>query len=76
MAPKSTNLPMRRAQGHRLDGKAKGLIAAGIIVLVILVGLCVWFFGLRGYFAAQNASPVYVTPVSSITGVRSDLDPR
>ncbi len=76
MAPKSTNLPMRRAQGHRLDGKAKGLIAAGIIVLVILVGLCVWFFGLRGYFAAQNASPVYVTPVSSITGVMSDLDPR
>jgi len=76
MAPKSTNLPMRRAQGHGLDARAKGLIAAGVIALVVIVGLCVWFFGLRGYFAAQKADPVYVAPVSSITGVMSDMDPR
>lgn len=76
MAPRPATLPMRRASGHGLDNKAKGLIAAGVIVLIIIVGLCVWFFGLKGYFAAQNATPVYVTPVSSITGVLSDTDPR
>ena len=76
MAPKSTNLPMRRSQGRGLDARAKGLIAAGVIALVVIVGLCVWFFGLRGYFAAQKADPVYVAPVSSITGVMSDMDPR
>lgn len=74
MAPKSVNLPMRKAKG--LDGRAKALIAGGVIALVVIVGLCVWFFGLRGYFAAQNAEPVFVSSVSSITGVMSDLDPR
>lgn len=76
MAQKSANLPLRRAQGLKLDGRAKALIAVGVIVLIAIVGFCVWFFGLRGYFAAQNADPVYVAPVSSITGVMSQQDPR
>lgn len=74
MAPKSTNLPLRKARG--LDNRAKALIAAGIIVVVIIVALCVWFFGIKGYLDAKNAEPVYVTPVSSITGVMSGADPR
>lgn len=76
MAPKSTNLPLRKPSVQSLDGRAKGLIAGGVIVVVIIVALCVWFFGLKGYFAAQNADPVYVSPVSSITGVMADTDPR
>lgn len=73
MAPKSTNLPLRKPTVKKVD---KRLIAAGVVIAVIIIALCVWFFWLKGYLDAKNASPVYVTPVSSITGVMSDTDPR
>ncbi len=73
MAPRSTNLPMRKPAARKVD---KRLIAAGVVVAVIAIALCVWFFWLKGYLDAKNASPVYVAPVSSITGVMSDTDPR
>lgn len=72
-APGSVNLPLRKPEGFHPD---KRLVAIGVVALVVIVGLCVWFFGLRGYFAAQDADPVYVAPVSSITGVMSASDPR
>ncbi len=73
MAPRSTNLPMRKPAARKVD---KRLIAAGVAVAVIAIALCVWFFWLKGYLDAKNAPPVYVAPVSSITGVMSDTDPR
>lgn len=69
----SPNLPLRKAQGFRPD---KRLVAALVVVVVLVVAFCVWFFGLRGYFAARDADPVYVAPVSSITGGMSASDPR
>lgn len=76
MAPRSTNLPLRKPTGHRMSGKTKALIIVGAIAAVVVIAFCVWFFWLRGLLAANSADPVYVTPVSSITGVVSDLDPR
>lgn len=75
MAP-STNLPLRKPSRRRMDGKTVGLIIAGCVAVVAIAGFCVWSFWLKNYLAAKDASPVYVTPVSSITGALTDTDPR
>lgn len=69
----SANLPLRKPQKRK---KTVGLIVAGVIAAVVIIGLCVWFFWLRGYLAAKKAEPVFVNSVSSITGVTTDTDPR
>lgn len=58
------------------DKKRTALIAAGCAAALIVIGLCVWFFWLKGYLAASGAEPVYVSSVASITGAGLDTDPR
>lgn len=52
------------------------LIVAAVLAVLLIAGACVWFFWLKGYLAASQAAPVYVTSVASITGSSSDTDPR
>ena len=35
-----------------------------------------WFFWLKDYLGAANATPVYVNPVSSIIGLNTGSTPR
>lgn len=51
-------------------------IALACVAAVAVIALCLWFFWLRGLFAAGNASPVYVESVANITGVNVGDTPR
>lgn len=71
------NTRMNLQPGTRPSGKKRtALIAVTVVVVLLLVAACVWFFWLKGYLAASNASPVYVASVASITGTGADTDPR
>ena len=51
-------------------------IALACVAAVVVIALCLWFFWLRGLFAAGNASPVYVESVANIAGVNVGDTPR
>lgn len=59
-----------------LDKKQVAIAAGGCAGALVIIGLCVWFFWLRGYLAAKDASPVYVNSVASIAGIYLDTNPR
>lgn len=46
------------------------------IVALALVAAGIWFFWLKDYLSAANATPVYVNPVSSIIGLNTGSTPR
>lgn len=73
---KSVNLPLRKPTRRTMDKKTIGLIVAGCVAAVAILALCLWFFWLKGFLAAKNAPPAFVSSVSSITGVAADTDPR
>lgn len=52
------------------------LIAVALVAAIGLAALCVWNFWLKGYLAASNAAPAYVSSVASITGAGLDTNPR
>ena len=71
------NTRMNRQPGTKPNGKKRTALIVVIIAAVLLIAAaCVWFFWLKGYLAASNASPVYVASVASITGTGADTDPR
>lgn len=71
------NTRMNLQPGTRPSGKKRtALIAVTVAAVLLIVAACVWFFWLKGYLAASNASPVYVASVASITGTGADTDPR
>ena len=72
MEHNTANNPGRNPQNK----KRPALIAAGCAAGLVIIGLCVWFFWLKGYLEASGASPVYVSSVASITGAGVDTDPR
>ena len=59
-----------------LDKKQVAIAAGGTVGALVIIGFCVWFFWLRGYLAAKDASPVYVNSVASIAGIYLDTNPR
>ncbi len=46
------------------------------IAALALVAAGIWFFWLKDYLGAANATPVYVNPVSSIIGLNTGSTPR
>lgn len=60
-----------------MKNRKKPLIIALICVGVLAAAAAgVWFFWLRDYLAASNASPVYVNSISSIIGLDTGANPR
>ncbi len=60
-----------------MNNHRKPLIIALCCVLALaLAAAGVWFFWLKDYLSLQNASPVYVTSVSSILGMEDGSTPR
>lgn len=71
------NNRMNRHLDTKPKNKSQTVLIVVIVVAVLLIAAaCVWFFWLKNYLAASNASPVYVASVASITGTGTDTDPR
>lgn len=52
------------------------IIALVCVAAAAAIAAGIWFFVLRDYFSAANASPVYVNSVSSIVGLDTGKNPR
>lgn len=52
------------------------IITLCCVLAVALAAAGVWFFWLKDYLSLQNASPAYVTSVSSILGMENGSTPR
>lgn len=60
-----------------MKNKKKPLIIVFSCVAVLAVfAVCFWFFWLKDYLAAANATPAYVNSVASITGMNTGAVPR
>lgn len=60
-----------------MKNKKKPLIILFSCLAVLAVfAVCFWFFWLKDYLAAANATPVYVNSVASITGMNTGAVPR
>lgn len=60
-----------------MKNKKKPILIAAICVAVLAAAAaCVWFFWLKDYLGAANASPVYVNSVSAIVGFDTGANPR
>ncbi len=68
------NTTINKTPGPR-DKKQIALMVLACAAAVAVIGLCVWFFWLRGYLAASGADPVYVRSVASITGSSASANP-
>lgn len=52
------------------------IIALSCAAAVLAVAAGIWFFRLKDYISAANASPVYVNQISSIIGLNTGTNPR
>lgn len=52
------------------------VIVFSCLAVLAVFAVCFWFFWLKDFITAQNASPVYVNSVSSITGMNTGAVPR
>jgi len=60
-----------------MNNKKKPLIIVLSCLAVLAVfAVCLWFFWLKDYLVARNATPAYVNSVASITGMNTGAVPR
>lgn len=52
------------------------IIILSCAAVLAAFAVCFWFFWLKDYLAAANATPVYVNSVASITGMNTGAVPR
>lgn len=52
------------------------IIVLSCIAVLAVFAVCLWFFWLKDYLAAHNATPAYVNSVASITGMNTGAVPR
>ena len=72
----SSNNKSNAPGSKRRDKKQTIIIAISCVMGAVIVGLCLWFFWIKGMMDAGKAPPTYVASVSSITGVMSATDPK
>lgn len=77
MIPYIEEFAQRSSFAMTNKNRKKPLIIALIVLgALAVIALGIWFFWLKDYLAAANASPVYVNPISSIVGLNMDSNPR
>ncbi len=52
------------------------IIVLSFIAVLAVFAVCFWFFWLKDYLTARNATPAYVNSVASITGMNTGAVPR
>lgn len=56
--------------------KKAAIIVSSVLVGLVAIGLCLWFFVFKDMIANKNADPVYVNSVGSIAGLDVGTSPK